>query len=218
MIITVSTYILCVYGTIHIPQFYVPRNTFRFLRQLYSFISVNGNVKIYEDFRQWEPDTSITLLIMTLPSKNRTQDFFNHLHTQTGAIVVLQNHLKKQIIIIKIFLVRELEEGISSFGTLVNNVDIEQICEYLSYLDLVLEYDNLGNLKTPISRFSFSVICSNTPLSHVYVVYNPQLISYVRLCLCCRDFLNIGKLLTSKLLSQCYIHTKLFLYFSWPLF
>jgi hypothetical protein len=74
-----------------------------------------------------------------------------------------------------------------------------------SYLNLHLEIDSLGRLKTklydkrddfnfPIVKFPF--ICSNIPAAPAYRVYISQLIRYSRACGSYLDFLDIGLLLT----------------------
>ena len=54
----------------------------------------------------------------------------------------------------------------------------------------------------PIVNFPF--LCSNIPSSPAYGVYISQLIRYPRACYKYSDFLDRGKLLTSKLLQQGY--------------
>jgi hypothetical protein len=78
-----------------------------------------------------------------------------------------------------------------------------------SYLDLHLEIDSEGRLRTklydkrddfnfPIVNFPF--ICSNIPAAPAYGVYISELIRYSRACGSYQDFLYRGLLLTSKLL------------------
>ena len=78
-----------------------------------------------------------------------------------------------------------------------------------SYLDLHLEIDNEGRLKTkvydkrddfnfPIVNFPF--ICSNIPAAPAYV-YISQLIRYSRACGSYQEFLDRGLLLTRKLFA-----------------
>ena len=50
---------------------------------------------------------------------------------------------------------------------------------------------------------------SNIPSVHAYGVYVPQLVRYAGACCNYEDFVEKGKLLTSKLLSQGYRRTKL---------
>jgi hypothetical protein len=87
-----------------------------------------------------------------------------------------------------------------------------------SYLDLHLEIDSEGWLRTklydkrddlnfPIVNFPF--ICSNIPAAPAYGVYISQLIRYSRACGSYQDFLNIGLLLTRKLLNQGFLLVKL---------
>jgi hypothetical protein len=78
-----------------------------------------------------------------------------------------------------------------------------------SYLDLHLEIDSEGGLRTkfydkrdyfnfPILTFSF--ICNNIPTTPAYGVYISQLPRYSRACDFYQDFFNRGMLLTSNLL------------------
>ena len=87
-----------------------------------------------------------------------------------------------------------------------------------SYLDLHLEIDNEGRLKTnlydkrddfnfPIVNFPF--ICSNIPAAPAYGVYISKMIRYSRACGSYQDFLDRGLLLTRKLLNQGFHLVKL---------
>jgi hypothetical protein len=87
-----------------------------------------------------------------------------------------------------------------------------------SYLDLRLEIDSEGRLRTkhydtrddfnlPIVNFPF--IYSNIPAAPVYEIYMSQLIQYSRACGSYQDFLDRGLLLTSKLLNQGFLLVKL---------
>ena len=83
-----------------------------------------------------------------------------------------------------------------------------------SYLDLHLEIDSEGRLRTkrddlnfPIVNFSF--ICSNIPATPAYGVYISQLIRYSRTCGSYQNFLDRGFLLTRKLLNQRFLLVKL---------
>ena len=80
-----------------------------------------------------------------------------------------------------------------------------------SYLDLHLEIDSEGRLRTklydkrddfnfPIVNFPF--ICSNIPAAPAYGVYISQMIRYSRACGSYQDFLNRGLLLTRKLWTR----------------
>ena len=80
-----------------------------------------------------------------------------------------------------------------------------------SYLDLHLEIDSEGQLRTKLydkrddvnfSIVNFPFICSNIPAAHAYGVYISQLIQYSRAYGSYQDFLNRGLLLTRKLLNQ----------------
>ena len=87
-----------------------------------------------------------------------------------------------------------------------------------SYLDLHLEIDSKGQLRTklyckrddfnfPIVNFPF--ICSNIPAAPAYGVYFCQLIRYSRACCSYQDFLDRGLLLIRKLLNQGFLLFKL---------
>ena len=78
-----------------------------------------------------------------------------------------------------------------------------------TYLDLHLEIDNEGRLKTKLydkrDDFSFPIMnfpSSNIPAAPAYGVYISQLILYSRACISYHDFLDRGLLLTRKLLNQ----------------
>ena len=86
-----------------------------------------------------------------------------------------------------------------------------------SYLDCYLYIDN-GKLTTrlndkrddfnfPIVNFPF--LSSNIPSAPAYGVYVSQLIRYARTCSNYQYFMERGKVLTTKLLSQGYQKTKL---------
>jgi hypothetical protein len=83
-----------------------------------------------------------------------------------------------------------------------------------SYLDLHLEIDSQGRLRTtlydkrddfnfPIVNFPF--ICNNIPAAPTYGVYISQLIRYSKTC----DIFDRGLLLTRKLLNQEFVLVKL---------
>ena len=87
-----------------------------------------------------------------------------------------------------------------------------------SYLDIFLEYDSKGNLSTKLydkrDDFSFPIVnfpfmSSNIPQSPAYGVFVSQLIRYARACTEYTDFLERGKLLCSKLLTQGFVKSKL---------
>ena len=87
-----------------------------------------------------------------------------------------------------------------------------------SYLDLHLEIDNEGRLKTKLydkrDDFSFPIVnfpflSSNIPAAPAYGVYISQLIRYSRACISYHDFLDRGLLLTRKLLNQEFQMVKL---------
>ena len=86
-----------------------------------------------------------------------------------------------------------------------------------SYLDCYL-YIDIWKLTTrlygtrddfnfPIVNFPF--LSSNIPSAPAYCVYVSQLIRYARTCSNFQDFMERGKVLTTKLLSQGYQKTKL---------
>ena len=86
-----------------------------------------------------------------------------------------------------------------------------------SYLDCYLYIDN-GKLTTRLydkqDDFNFPIVyfpflSSNIPSAPAYGVYVSQLIRYARACSNYQDFMEPGKVLTTKLLSQGYQKTKL---------
>ena len=96
--------------------------------------------------------------------------------------------------------------------------DITDADRSASYLDLHLEIDNEGRLRTklydkrddfnfPIVNFPF--ICCNIPAAPTYGVYISQRIRYSRACGSYQDFLDRGLLLTKKLLNQGFLLIKL---------
>ena len=96
--------------------------------------------------------------------------------------------------------------------------DTTETIRSASYLDLHLEIDNNGRLRTklydkrddfnfPIVNFPF--LCSNIPAAPAYGVYISQLIRYSRACISYQDFLDRGSLLTRKLLNQGFLMVKL---------
>ena len=107
----------------------------------------------------------------------------------------------------------------SRFGDFVDRIypieleikDITDTERSASYLDLRLEIDTEGRLRTklydkrdvfifPIVNFLF--ICSNIPGAPASGVYISQLIRYSRACCSYQDVLDIGLLLARKLLNQ----------------
>ena len=102
-----------------------------------------------------------------------------------------------------------------------NELDIKDTTDTAksaSYLDLHLQIENDGRLKTrlydkrddfsfPIVNFPF--ICSNIPAAPAYGVYMSQLVRYSRACISYHDFLDRGLLLTKKLLHQGFLMVKL---------
>jgi hypothetical protein len=75
-------------------------------------------------------------------------------------------------------------------------------------LDIAL-YDCRDVLDTALYDCELSLICSNIPAAPVYGVYLSQLIRHFRACGSYQDFLDIGLLLTRKLLSQVFRLVKL---------
>ena len=68
-------------------------------------------------------------------------------------------------------------------------------------------YDRRGDFNFPIINFPF--LSSNIPSAPAYGVYVSQLIRYARTCSNYQDFMERGKELTTKLLSQGYQKAKL---------
>ena len=114
----------------------------------------------------------------------------------------------------------------SRFGDFVDRIysieieikDTSDTNRSASYLDLHLEIDSEGRLRTkpynkkddfnfPIVNFPF--ICSNIPAALAYGVYISQMIRYSRACGSYQDFLDRGLLLTRKLLNQGFLLVKL---------
>ena len=96
--------------------------------------------------------------------------------------------------------------------------DITDTDTSASYLDLHLEADSQGRLRTKLydkrDDFNFPIvnlpfICSNIPAAPAYGVYISQLIRYSRACGSYHDFLDRGLLLTRKLLNQEFLLVKL---------
>jgi hypothetical protein len=114
----------------------------------------------------------------------------------------------------------------SRFGDFVDRIypieleikDTTETYMSASYLDLHLEVDSEGRLRTklydkrddfnfPIVNFTF--ICSNIPATPAHGVYISQLIRYSRACGSYQDFLDRGLLQTRKLLNQGFLLVKL---------
>ena len=86
-----------------------------------------------------------------------------------------------------------------------------------SYLDCYLYIDN-GKLTTTLSDirddFNFPIVdfpflSSNIPSAPAYGVYVSKIFRYARACSNYQDFMECGKVLTTKLLSHGYQETKL---------
>ena len=114
----------------------------------------------------------------------------------------------------------------SKFGDYVERIypieleikDTTDTVKSASYIDLHLEIDNEGLLKTklydkrddlsfPIANFPF--LSSKIPAAPEYGVYISQLIRHPRACIFYHDFLDRGLLLTRKLLNQEFQMVKL---------
>ena len=142
---------------------------------------------------------------------------------------LLQNKDKKLAISFN-FTFRYIDDVLSlnnpKFGDYVDRIypieleikDTTDTARSASYLDLHLEIDNEGRLRTklydkrddfnfPIVNFPF--ICSNIPAAPAYGVYISQLIRYSRACISYQDFRDRGLLLTRKLLNQGFLMVKL---------
>ena len=92
-----------------------------------------------------------------------------------------------------------------------DNLSITTNAKSASYLDLHLEIDDEGRLKTKLYNkrddFSFPIVnfpflCSNIRAAPAYGVYISQLIRYSRAFISYHDFLDKRLLLTRKLLHQ----------------
>jgi hypothetical protein len=95
-------------------------------------------------------------------------------------------------------------------------MDITYTDKSALYLDLLLEIDSLGRLRTKLydkrDDFNFPIVnfpCSNIPAAPAYGVYISQLIRDSRACGSYQDFLDRGLLLTRKLLNQGFHLVKL---------
>ena len=122
----------------------------------------------------------------------------------------------------------------SRFGDFVDRIypieleikDTTEIDRSASYLNLHLEIDSEGRLRTKLydkrDDFNFPIvnipfICSNIPVAPAYGVYIYlsiylsiyQMIRYSRACGSYQDFLDRGLLLTKKLLNQGFLLVKL---------
>jgi hypothetical protein len=107
---------------------------------------------------------------------------------------------------------------IASIPLSLKKKDATDTDRYASYLDLHLDIDSEGWVRTklyykrdyfnfPIVNFPFT--CSNIPAAPAYGVYISQLIWYSRDCGSYQDFLNRGLLQTGKLLNQGFLLVKL---------
>jgi hypothetical protein len=85
------------------------------------------------------------------------------------------------------------------------------------YLDISLKLDTNGKITTQHygkrDDFNFSTVnfpypCSNIPASPAYGMYISRLIRYARACLTYDQFLVRGSLLTNKLMSQEFQHSR----------
>ena len=78
---------------------------------------------------------------------------------------------------------------------------------YIDNGKLTRLYDKRDDFNFPIVNFPF--LSSNIPSAPAYGVYVSQLIHYARACSNYQDFMERGKVLTTKLSSQGYQKTKL---------
>jgi len=120
---------------------------------------------------------------------------------------------------VKLYIQDALSLNNSRFGDFVDRIypveleikDTTDTDRSASYLDLYLEIDSEGRLRTklfdkrdgfnfPIVNFPF--ICSNIPVAPTYGVYISQLIRYSRACGSYQKFIDRGLLLTRKLLNK----------------
>jgi hypothetical protein len=101
---------------------------------------------------------------------------------------------------------------------LLSSYHIPDTYRSASYLDLHIEIDSEGRLRTTLydkrDDFNFSIvdfpfICSNIPTATAYGVYISQLIRYSRACGSYKNFLDRGLLLIRKLLNQGFLLVKL---------
>ena len=119
----------------------------------------------------------------------------------------------------------------SRFGDFVDRIDPIELeikdttdtDRFVSYLYIHIEIGSEGRLRTklydkrddfnvpivnvPIVNFPF--ICSNIPAAPAYGIYISQLIRYSSSCGSYQDFLDIGWVLTRKLLNQWFLLVKL---------
>ena len=95
---------------------------------------------------------------------------------------------------------------------------VTDTCRPASYLDLYLDIDSEGRLRTKLydkrDYFDFAIvnfpfICSNIPAAPAYGEYLSQLIRYSRAWAFYQDFHDRGLLLTRKILNQWLILLKL---------
>jgi hypothetical protein len=93
-------------------------------------------------------------------------------------------------------------------------MDTTDTDRFSSYLDLHLEIDNEGRLRTKLydkrddvnfSIKNFPFICSNIPAAPAYGVYISQVIRYSRACGSYQNFLDKELLLTRNLLTQGFL-------------
>jgi hypothetical protein len=104
--------------------------------------------------------------------------------------------------------------------------DITDTTRPASYLDLNLEIDREGRLRTkPYDKrddfnFHFPFICYNIPAAPAYVIYISQLIRYSRVCASYRDLLDRERELLLTILVE-FVLCDLLVFcvvFSWSLF
>ena len=107
-------------------------------------------------------------------------------------------------------------------NTLTSSIQVEikettESATAASYLDCFLHMDN-GKLSTRLydkrDDFNFPIVnlpflSSNIPSAQAYGVYVSQLIRYAIACSKYQDYIDRGKLLTTRLLAQGYLKPKL---------
>ena len=139
-------------------------------------------------------------------------DWFLSSHKADSIHEILKKNVKKLARSFN-FTFHYIDDVLSRFGDFVELEirDTTNIDRSASYLDIHLEIDSEGRLRTklydkrddfncPIVNFPF--ICSNISATPAYGVYISQLIQYSRACGSYQDFFDRKFLLTRKLLNQ----------------
>ena len=159
-------------------------------------------------------------------SSRRLVPLFVWCRLHTGASLEKRKELARSFNFMFCYIDDVLSLNNSRFGGFVDSIytieleikDTTDTDRSASYLDLHLEIDSEGRLKTklndkrddfnfPIVNFPF--ICSNIPAAPAYGVYISQLIRYSRACGSYQNFFDRGLLLTRKLLNQGFLLVKL---------